>query len=275
MDKRPDFPPEAVGWEPAGPMRTFGRKTLFDYMNGAGELYLAYDFRRIFVQDYHKSGAPGITAEVYQMSASEDAYGVFSYDPEGEDAGIGQGNSYAAGLLRFWKGTYFFRILAMSETAQAKAAVLSLGRSLAAPLADGPRPRILRVLPPEDLEAASVRYFHTQVSLNAIYYLADANILDLSPGTEAVIGTYRRDGDKMVLLVVRYPDAQGAKAAYEKFNRIYLNDKPRPDRLRRIETIEEGRHMGVFVKGQFLTLVLEPKSRAACERLLAEAAKHL
>jgi len=272
MGRQPSFPAEVNGWQRAGKTQRFDRSTIFDYMNGAGELYLAYDFQRLYVQDYTKPDAPRITAEVYRMSTSEDAYGVFSHDPEGEDLGVGQGNAYAAGLLCFWKGAYFFRILAAQDTPEAKAAVASLGRSLAQPVPEGPLPRILRCLPSEGLEAKSVRYFHTQVSLNAIYYLADANILALSPRTEAVMGTYRRDGEKMLLLIVRYENAQQAEAAYRGLNRVYLKDKPPPDGTHRIETIESGRQVGVLVKGQFLALVLEAKSRPACERLLTEAA---
>ena len=275
MEKQPELPAEVNGWRAAGKTRRFGRGGLFDYMNGAGELYLSYDFQEIQVQEYTRPDAPRITAEAYRMSTSEDAYGVFSHDPEGEDVGVGQGNAYAAGLLCFWKGTYFFRILAESETPEAKAAIVSLAHTLARPVADGPLPPILRRLPPDRLEAASVRYFHTQVSLNAIYYLADENLLDLSPRTEAVMGTYRRNDEKLRLLVVRYKNPQQAEAAYREFGRVYLKDRPPAPGLRRVESIEEGRQVGALVERQFLALVFEAKSRAACERLMAEAAERL
>jgi len=275
MGQTPVFPKEANGWLAAAKTQTFGRNTIFTYMNGAGELYLAYDFQRISVQEYTRPDAPRIVAEVYEMSTSEDAYGVFSHDPEGEDVGIGQGNAYAAGLLRFWQGSCFFRILAERETPEARAAVLDIGRALVRPIPEGPLPAIVRRLPPDDLEATSVRCFHTQVSLNSIYYLADENILDQSPRTDAAMGTYRRDGEKLLLLVVRYKNRRQAEAAFREFNRVYLKDKPPPKGLRRIETIEQGRQVGVLAKGQFLAVVFEAKSRAACERLLAETAQQL
>ena len=113
------------------------------------------------------------------------------------------------------------------------------------------------------------------MSLNSIYYLADDNVLDLSARTEAVLGAYRSGGEKLLLLVVRYRNAQQAEGAYREFNRIYLKDKPPPGGLRRVASIEQGRQVGVLAKGQSLALVLEAKTRAACERLLAEAAQHL
>jgi len=274
MPDRFRFPAKVNGWRPATPMRVYGRKTLFDYMDGAGELYLAYDFQRIFVQKYDKPGSPVITAEAYEMSTSQDAYGVFSHDPEGEDVGVGQGNAYAVGLLRFWKGRFFFRILAEEDTPEAKAAVVALGRSLAERIAEGPRPALLGRLPKEELETTSVRYFHTQVSLNSFYYLADDNILNLSPRTEAALAVYRPGGEKMTLVIVRYPDPQQAKDAYEEFDRVYLKHAVAAEWPLRVETIERGRHVGALVKGNFLALVFDARSRAACERLLAETARH-
>jgi hypothetical protein len=263
------------GWRPAAAMRTYGRGTLFDYMNGAGELYLAYDFQRILVQEYERPGSPGIVAEVYEMSSSQDACGVFTHDPEGEDAGVGQDNAYAAGLLRFWKGPFFFRILAEQDTPEARGAVVALARALSEPIAEGPRPTLLDRLPKDDLEAGSVRYFHTQVSLNSFYYLADANILHLSPDTEAALGVYRPDGERITLVVIHYPSARQARRAYREFAQAYLESKVPTDWPIWIEVIEEGRHVGLLVEGRFVALVLDAGSRDACDRLLVEAGSHL
>ena len=124
------------GWEAAAKDNLFDRKTIFDYMNGAGEIYLAYDFRILLVREYTKKSSPPIVAEIYQMSSSEDAYGVFSQDPDGEEVDLGQGALYGMGLLRFWKGKIFVRILAEKETAESKAAVMALGKKIAEAIPD-------------------------------------------------------------------------------------------------------------------------------------------
>ncbi len=275
MDRGAVFPAKANCWRAVGQAQTFDRGTIFDYMDGAGELYLAYDFQRILVQEYTKRGARRIIAEVYEMSSSQDAYGVFTYDPEGENVGVGQDNAYAAGLLCLWKGSRFFRILAEQETPDARTAVIALGRSLAETVPNGPRPALLHRLPTNDLETASVRYFHTQVSLNYFYYLADANILRLSPQTDVALAVYRPKGQKITLLVVSYEHIRQAEEAYHHFNRVYLEDKAKADRSPRIKTIEGGRHVGAITKDRFVALVLDAMSRAACERLLADAAARL
>ncbi len=275
MGLRPGFPAEVHGWRAAGMTRVYGRDDVFEYMNGAGELYLAYDFQRVFVQDYGRADGPRIVAEAYEMASSEDAWGVFTHDPEGEDVGVGQGNAYAVGLLRLWQGRWFFRILAESDTPAAKAAVVSLARVLAGPIPEGPRATLPDRLPPENLEPASVRYFHTQVSLNSLYYLADGNVLGLSPATEAVLGVYRPKGERITFLLVRYPDSRRAKEACREFDRVYLEREVAAEWPLRIEAIEGGRHVGALVKGEFLALVFDARSRAACEGLLREAGRRL
>ncbi|MFW6162976.1 MAG: DUF6599 family protein [Planctomycetota bacterium] len=275
MQATPAFPAEANGWTLAGKPQAFDRGTLYDYMDGAGEHYLGYDFQRLHVQEYRRPDAPRIVAEAYEMQTSEDAYGVFSHDPTGEDAGIGQASTYGAGLLRFWQGAWFFRILAERETPAAKQAVLAIGRALAAPIEDGPLPPILQRLPAAHRDPASVRYFHTAFSLSTIHYLADANLLDLSPRTEAVFAAYRRGGGKPKLLIVRYKNPDQAQGAYGRFNRVYLKNLPAPSGTRAVTAIEGGTHVGVLVRGRFVALVLDAPSQNICDQLLGETARNL
>jgi hypothetical protein len=275
MGDRLQFPAETNGWRASGPVATYGRHTVFDYMDGAGELYLAYDFRRVRVQEYRRPAAAEITVEAYEMSSSEDAYGVFTHDPEGEDVGVGQDNAYAAGLLRFWKGRCFFRILADEDRPEAKATVLSLGRSLADQVAAGVRPALARRLPDEHLERASVRYFHTQVSLNSFYYLADENLLRLSPRTEAVLAVYRPDSEKLTLLVIRYPTRRDAVEARRSFARAYLEEEPASDEQLLIRPVEDHRHVGMSLTGACLALVFDARTPTSCAHLLRAAGSHL
>ena len=94
------LPSEVGGWTATKKGGEYGRGNLFDYMDGTGEVYLAYDFRLLLVREYEKTSAPRIVAEVYEMSSSEDAFGIFCHDQEGKPVGIGQGGVYALGLLK-------------------------------------------------------------------------------------------------------------------------------------------------------------------------------
>ncbi|MBM4047164.1 MAG: hypothetical protein FJ279_18835 [Planctomycetes bacterium] len=262
------LPRQIDGWRAGADDKTFTRDTIFEYMDGAGEIYLAYDFQRLLVRQYAKAGAPALAAEVYQMESSEDAFGIFSHDLDGQEVALGQGARYAAGFLRFWKDRVFVRLLAERETDETRAVLMALGKQIASAIPrEGKRPLLVDCLPTEGLLSDSVRYFHKQVSLNCYYYLADGNLLNLSERTEAVLGRYQRGEHKVWLLVVRYPDAQEARSAHEQFQRIYFRGKPSAESPARVEKVERGEFVSVQWEDRFLTLVFEAQDKETCVRL--------
>ena len=52
------LPAKTAGWSAAGADRYYTRDNIFEYMDGAGEIYLAYDFQRLLVREYEKRAAP-------------------------------------------------------------------------------------------------------------------------------------------------------------------------------------------------------------------------
>jgi hypothetical protein len=110
MDQEIFQSPEAEGWKWDEKEIKYNSRTLFEYIDGAAELYLAYGFQNLTVRRFEKSDQPPITIELYEMASSEDAYGVFSFEHQDEAVGIGQGSEFGGGLLRFWKGKYFVSI---------------------------------------------------------------------------------------------------------------------------------------------------------------------
>ncbi|HSA95653.1 MAG TPA: DUF6599 family protein, partial [Acidobacteriota bacterium] len=110
----------------------YGPGPIFDRIDGAGEIYRPSNMKLRLARRFHKDGRPDIAVDAYDMGSPEDASGVFTRELDGEDAGIGQGSSYRAGLLSFWKDRYFVSVYAEEETSETRAAVLELGREIAA-----------------------------------------------------------------------------------------------------------------------------------------------
>lgn len=270
------LPAQVAGWQRAGEDRIFHRENLFDYMDGAGEIYLAYGFQALLVREYAQEAAPPIVVEVYRMSSSEEAYGIFTHDTEGEERDVGQGASYGLGLLRFWKGRFFVRLMAEQETEEAREALLVLGQSIAEAIPQGGRkPRLVAALPPTGLLPSSVHYFHKQVSLNCHYYLSEANLLNLSERTEAVLARYRFDGGQARLLLVRYPQPAEARIAYEQFSRAYFPFRTATASSQKVGKVEGKGWVSVRRRGRFVILVLEASGPGAGSRLTEAVVKKL
>lgn len=142
------LPAAVEGWIWDGQEAHYDVRTVFDYIDGAGELFLAYGFEQLAVRRFERADQPPLTIECYRMASAEGAFGVFSFERQGEGIGIGQGSEVGGGLLRFWKGRYFVSIFADGEGAEAESAILQLARLTAAAIQEeGQPPRVVGQIP--------------------------------------------------------------------------------------------------------------------------------
>ena len=261
------MPSEAAGWKWDRKEMRYNSKTIFSYMDGAAELYLAYGFKDLTVRRFEKPSQPPITVEVYEMATSEDAYGVFSYEHQDETAGIGQGSEFGGGLLRFWKGKYFVSIYAEGEGREVESGILQIGKATANSITSpGSEPKLVRFIPGKDLGLVdkSVRYLKSHVLLNQRFFIAHQNILNLNRKTEAVLAQYIQDRQKTQLLLIRYPGSKEAGDAYQSFMKIYLPDAGGKDRLR----TEDKKWTFTRQLNEFVLIVFGVPTEAAAEALL-------
>jgi len=102
-------------FETDGPLKVYNRESLFQFMNGEAEAYLAAGFELLYVQTYVGSGTGSmITMESYDMGTSEGAGGIFSdYSGEGEGNVERLGDSaWTDGyIVLFRRGRFFCRAL--------------------------------------------------------------------------------------------------------------------------------------------------------------------
>jgi len=261
------LPSDAAGWKWGGKEMKYNSKTLFSYIDGAAELYLAYGFQNLTVRRFEKSNQPPILLELYEMASSEDAYGVFSFEHQDEAVGIGQGSEFGGGLLRFWKGKYFVSIYAEGGGAETESGILKVGRAAANSIpAVGPEPKLVGFIPGKDLGLVdkSLRYLKSHVLLNQRFFIAHQNILNLSRRTEAVLAQYLQGKQKTQLLLIRYPDSKEAVDAYRSFMKVYLPDVKGMDRAR----TEDRKWTFARQRNEFILIVFGAPTEADAEALL-------
>ncbi len=267
MNREISLPSEAGGWKWDGKEMEYNPRTVFKYMDGAAELYLAYDFQNLTVRRFEKSSQPPLIVELYEMASSEDAYGVFSFEHQDEAVGVGQESEFGGGLLRFWKGKYFVSIYAEGEGAEVEPGILTIGRATANSIpATGPEPKLVGLLPGKDfgLVDKSVRYLKSHVLLNQRFFIAHQNILNLTKKTEAVLAQYLQDRQKTQLLLIRYPDLKEAGNAYQSFMKGYLPEAGGKDRLK----TEDRKWTFVRQRNKFVAIIFGAPTEAGAEVLL-------
>jgi len=215
------IPESVMGWRLSSDSRTYENTSIYDYINGAGEVYLSFDFKRVLVATYLKDSAPDLTVEIFDMGSSEGAYGVFSYARQSEESGIGQGYEYNGGLLCFWKDRYFVCVLSESSTEETSSAVQALARYTESRIPVlGRKPELVELLPLDGLNQNTIRFFHTHPTLNYHYYLSEENVLNLAKDTRAVLGEYTEG--RGYLLCIEYTTVDEAEASLERFVQGYI-----------------------------------------------------
>jgi hypothetical protein len=286
--------PDAVGgWKRSAPteIRPSG---VFDYMDGAGELYLAYNFVRLDVYRYTSAGNGSILVEIYQMPSSDDAWGLLSGDWGGEAVVLSKDQPalqtydgrvpaaralYGAGLLRLAADNLYARLMAERETEDSHRAVIELGRVIAAARRLPSPPDLVSLLPARlpDVHLLSDRvlFFRTHLVLNSVYYLSSSNILALDNQCEAVTAAYRQHETagkpNAQVLIIRYPAVASAQKALKSFLESYLPEvKEKPGGEMVSKQVEDG-WVSVSRRQSYLALVFRGASRAAAERLVSEA----
>lgn len=262
-----ESPDMIAGHKTSGQDRMYDSHTIFDYINGAGEVYRSYGMKKCFSRRYLKNGEPSILLDIFEMGTSEDAFGVFTHDLGGRSLNIGQGARYRSGWLRMWKDRFFISIY--SETGDDTH--FSSMKALAAHIVDrierqGETPSILSQLPEKGLQSDTIRFFHDQFILNAHYYLSYENILNLGSETDAVLAEYRLDKEDAIFLVIQYPSVNLAREAYAAFRQNYLPDAEDGS----VKQIEDGGWCGVRNKENAVAVVIKADSRSLLETIFDE-----
>ncbi len=259
------LPAAALGWTADPKDERYDAETIFDYIDGAGEVYRAYNMKALLSRRYRKPGGPDIIADLFDMGSSADAFGVFSHDLDGEDWGLGQASLYKGGLLNLWRGRYFLAVFAEGESGESEAAVREIGRRAAAAIAeDGAKPDLLARVPAGYDNPRRVRFLHSPVILNYHIALSRDNVLGLDQGTDVVLS---KADDKSVLILARYPDEARAEAALRRFRSALMpgSETGRPYRA------EDGSFCAIGRDARLVIVVMKAPTAAAADAALAAA----
>lgn len=266
------LPREINGWKAAVKDEVYDPQTIFDYIDGAGEVYRAYNFKLLLARRFAKERQPNIIADLFKMASSKDAFGVFTHDLEGEDAGIGQGSTYKGGLLSFWKSDVFVSLYSEEETEEAKNALFALGKAVASSIKEeGEMPDIVSLLPKENLVEKSAHYFHNHLILNYHFYVSDENILLLDQKSEAALGIYKENDERIYLLVARYPEKDKISKAYDSFTKAYMPDAAEPGLVQ----TEDQKWTAARIKKDFLIVIFNAPTDSFAKEMIGRVEKNI
>ncbi len=260
--------PEQVGaLRVDGEDAVYDRETLYDYMNGGAEVYLSYDFRDVRVRRFVGPSGDEVVLDIYDMGSSPEAFGIFSTSVEDPEVGLGQGSEFGAGLLKFWKGSYFVSALNMGVDEETDALLLDIGRAVDAAISStGQLPGLLGLLPTEGLNERQNSFFHSDVVLNNRYFIASENVLQLTDETNCVFGEYGDTGENGKLLIIEYENGAWAEEAFGAFLKSFIPEAGE----NHLYQLENGEWISAKIDDRYVSIVFEAPSEERAVELLSQ-----
>lgn len=154
--------PKPAGWALTEAPRSYFPDDLFEYIDGAAESYLSYDFRELLVADFEKTGTKAtLTVEIYDMGLPVNAFGIFAAEryPESKPVSLGELGYVEGEALNFLDGRYYVKMLAFGLDAATESVLAEFGAKVAAGIKPGGGlPPFVRAFPGENLVARSEKY---------------------------------------------------------------------------------------------------------------------
>jgi len=200
--------PEVPGWELAEEPQLYHPDTLFEYIDGAAESYLSYDFRELVVAQYRKAGAPAsLTLEIYHMGEAKNAFGIYSAEryPESRFLKIGAQGYQEEGTLNFILGDKYVKLLCFEAGEETERTLQLFARTVEAAAGEkGSLPAPLQYFPPEGIVANSEKFILR-------------NFLGYSFLHDGFSATYRVDGQEFELFLIEGENEEDAAAMLEQY----------------------------------------------------------
>ncbi len=106
--------PDVSGWEMVEEPQFYFPESLFEYINGAAEIYISYDFQKLAVAQYEaEESSSNVSLEIYDMGIPVTAFGIYSAErfPDNQFIDIGTQGYIEEGTLNFLAGSYYIKML--------------------------------------------------------------------------------------------------------------------------------------------------------------------
>jgi hypothetical protein len=154
--------PEIEGWKLSEKPQSFFPDNLYEYIDGAAESYIGYDFKELIVAQFQKAGtAASVTLEIYDMGNGTNAFGIFSAErfPENKVVDVGTLGYIEGEVLNFIVGKDYVKIMSFEGGDGTPAVLDTFARKVSEKAGGkGTLPPLLSVFPREGIIANSEKY---------------------------------------------------------------------------------------------------------------------
>ncbi len=184
--------PKPAAWSLVEAPRSYFPDNLFEYIDGAAESYLGYDFRELLVADLEKKGtAATLTLEIYDMGLPLNAFGIFAAEryPENKVVALGDLGYVEGEALNFLSGRFYVKMLAFGLGEATESTLGEVGAKVAGAIkAGGGLPALVGAFPRDNLVARSEKYI--KKNFMGYEFLHDGYVATYKSGSREIEGFF-------------------------------------------------------------------------------------
>ncbi|MCC6398581.1 MAG: hypothetical protein IT282_16325 [Bacteroidetes bacterium] len=233
--------PNVEGWSMARDSTEYSPETLWEYINGAADLFVSYGFENLAVAYYLAPEGQEIRAEFYRHATRQDAYGMYSQERAQESAPVSYGVEACMdeGMLNFVSGRWYVKLSANEGDDIVQRGMHRVAAAIDSALAQPHElPEGFALLP----QAGRIRRSEQYIARDFLGY-------GFLKG--AYVASYG-SGDGCRVFAIPHASAELANAALEAFLRVAPRaDKGLADGVVRAEDPHHG-HVNLVVRGNVL-----------------------
>ncbi len=159
--KSSDVFPNIEGWKKSENIKNYTPDNLYEYIDGAAELYLSYDFQELSVAEYINDSKASITVEIYQHKTPLYAFGIYSQErsSKGNFLNIGAQGYIEVPILNFVAENAYVKISSYNAGNETQNLLKIFAKKVAENLGGNPPlPAILDCFPGEGKKQNSEKF---------------------------------------------------------------------------------------------------------------------
>jgi hypothetical protein len=216
------LPGDTSGWRLTEAPRSFVGNELFNMIDGGAALYQEFGFDRAISGKYEDSARRAVDAEIYAMSDSAAAYGIFGITAAAGEQRLELGDDGELGeyFLVFRKGRHLVTVSGQTTDKPTMDGVKLIGRAIEAGIDSGSRtPEFVQRFTPLLAKGSRPVYLRGAIGAGNFYVFAPQNVFSVHEGV-----TGERDSTRF--FVFRYPSAdESAKNFRAAVEALRVNSK--------------------------------------------------
>lgn len=199
--------PNVEGWSPKGKINFYTPDNLYEYINGAADVFLAYDFVKLASLTLINKEKQTFTVDVYRHSNERNGFGIYCQEKprSGPFMSIGAQGYYEKGVLNFLRGTYYVKMSGFDLGDTDKEVLSGYAKKLAEKLIGGTG------------FPAAVKSFPADGKVKDSEGFIAKNFLGHSFLHSAYVADYEIDGRKMQAFIIEGNDPKEVKTIIDKY----------------------------------------------------------